>query len=327
MERTGKLPEGKKDNNPTAPWIELPLDMTENILRRLGQVEILQNAQNVCTTWRSVCSDPSLWRVIDLKGFGDDHELLFNPDIICRRAVYHSQGELTDLNIEFLGTDDLLHYISQRSSHLKRLRLGCCDCISSKGLTAAVKKFPELEELHLFFMPHITAKDIEAIGISCPKLKFFTFNTRSFRIRRVGRDDSYAIAIAKTMPNLRHLRLFGNKLTNTGMIALFGGCPNLESLDLRQCFNIIFRGSGGKVCSSVARVCSERLKYLRYPMDSTADYEWDDRIYGIDYLYNRSSQKHADFKNPLNDLPFPANLDWYVKDDYVFDLGLDAWLY
>ncbi|KAL3616941.1 hypothetical protein CASFOL_039335 [Castilleja foliolosa] len=320
---------GRRDNNPATggsssfpppPWIELPRDVTENILRRLGSVEILQNAEKVCTTWRSVCSDPSLWRVIDLKRFGDDHELLSSPDTICRRAVYHSQGELTDLNIEFLGTDDLLHYISERSSHLKRLRLGCCDRISSKGLTAAVKKFPELEELHLFFMPHITAKDIEAVGITCPKLRSFTFNNRSYTITRVDIDDSYAIAIAKTMPNLRHLRLFGNKLTNTGMIALFGGCPNLESLDLRQCFNVILRGS-------VEKVCSERIKYLRHPMGSTADYEWDDRIYDCEYLYTRRSKKYDDYKNPSNDLPFPANLEWYDrdKDDCLFDLGLDAW--
>ncbi|KAL3616855.1 hypothetical protein CASFOL_039249 [Castilleja foliolosa] len=293
---TLKFPKGKKDNNPTAggsssppppPWVELPRDVTENILRRLGPVEILQSAQKVCTTWRSVCRDPSMWRVIDVKDFDDDHELFFSDDFICRRAVDRSQGELIDINIEYFGTDDLLRYISERSSRLKRLRLGCCDCISSVGLTAAVEKFPNLEELHLFFMPLITAIDIEAISISCPKLNSFTFNNRGYRFPLVEIDDSYALAIAKNMPNLGHLRLFGNRLSNYGLKAILDGCPNLESLDLRQCFSVDLQGAFG-------RVCSERIKYLKRPSDSTTDYEWDDKIYDDEYYYTDSSENYSD---------------------------------
>ncbi|KAL6500628.1 hypothetical protein OROHE_025425 [Orobanche hederae] len=322
-----KRPKGKKNSNPTAagsssstppPWIELPRDVTANILHRLGAVEILENVQKVCTTWRSECREPSMWRVIDMK-LSDD------ADIMCRRAVDRSQGELIDINIEDFGTDDLLRYISDRSCHLKRLRLGCC--ISGGGLTTAVKKFPVLEELHLFFMPLIHAGDIETISMSCPMLKSFTFNNRGYRFPEVDVDDSYALTVAKSMPNLRHLRLFGNRLSDDGLRAILDGCPHLESLDLRQCFNVDLRGDLGKRCFS-------QIKEVRGPSASTADYEWDDQIYDDeddDDIYSPGDygdledyedygyyENYDDYTNPFNDLPYPANLVWYMdQDDYL----------
>ncbi|KAG8385239.1 hypothetical protein BUALT_Bualt03G0021400 [Buddleja alternifolia] len=96
------------------PWIELPRDVTANILHRLGAIEILESAQKVCTTWRSVCQDPAMWRVIDMRNLGDLHDMPYDLEIMCRHAVDRSQGELIDINIQYFGTDELLDYISLR---------------------------------------------------------------------------------------------------------------------------------------------------------------------------------------------------------------------
>ncbi|KAL3616605.1 hypothetical protein CASFOL_014531 [Castilleja foliolosa] len=283
-----KMRSGLKDNNPTAggsssappppPWIDLPRDLTANILRRLGQVEILMTARKVCTTWRSLCGEPSFWRVIDLEycsyevvlrlrsqnlsahqykkfeistslklsGLGDverESARRFNEHLernrfhnhLCRRAVDLSQGELIDINIDYFGTDATLYYISERSSHLKRLRLKCCNQIGGEALTTSIKKFPDLEELHLEFMAFIFLKDIEAISISCPKLKSLTFfvtmikpSHLDFGSSIVEIDDSYALRIAKNMPNLRYLCLPGFRLSNEGRKAFLDNCPNLD---------------------------------------------------------------------------------------------------
>ncbi|KAL3616604.1 hypothetical protein CASFOL_014533 [Castilleja foliolosa] len=437
------------------PWIELPREVTENILSRLGQVEILKNAQRVCTTWRSVCSEPSMWRVIHIKNFDvilcpfrivnrighlavdrskgelidiniegfcrDDllhyiseresfmaavskfqeleemhvfywsvgfhtpfitakkieaigiscpkltsftfmshekHELpemndncaltiaknmpnlqhlcldmnMVNPeglevilngcpnlellnllnlqycfklyfqggfrkisfkricdmknsdiDVMCLRAIDLSKGELVEINIEYFGNDDLLHYISQRSSNLKCLRLRYCNYITTDGLTASVKIFSELEELHLYFTPGITANVIEVISISCPMLKSFTFNNcsynnHSYRSQSLEIDNSCALTIAKNMPNLQHLCLIWNMLSNEGLKAILNGCLNLESLDLRKCFKVDLQGEFGKMCL-------ERIKYLKCP-GPTDDYSHDmDEIRLIYYPY------------------------------------------
>lgn len=92
-------------------WIDLPGDVTANILQRLGSEEILRSAQKVCTTWEKVCRDPSMWRVVDLKNrCVDDLEF----DLMCRCAVDRSQGQLTDLSITYFGDDDLLRYVVVR---------------------------------------------------------------------------------------------------------------------------------------------------------------------------------------------------------------------
>ncbi|KAL3635184.1 hypothetical protein CASFOL_019731 [Castilleja foliolosa] len=257
-----------KDNNPTAggpssaPWINLPRELTANILRRLGPVEILSTARKVCTTWRSVCSEPSMWRVIHMESScevilkfrshilpaheyeefersrrrklsearqHEERDSIFQFEQcrfhhpLCCRAVDLSQGELIDINIDYFGTDPLLYYISQRGR---------------EALTAAVKKFPDLEELHLVFMAFISLEDVEAISISCPKLKSFTFSVTNIirpwesRHSIVKIDDSYALRIAKNMPNLRYLCFSGIRLSNEGRKAFFDNCPNLDSFPL-----------------------------------------------------------------------------------------------
>ncbi|KAF5471844.1 hypothetical protein F2P56_008609 [Juglans regia] len=74
------------------------------------------------------------------------------------------------------------------------------------------------------------------------------------------------------MSELRHLQLFGNKLTNDGFKAILDGCHHLESLDLRQCFNVNLTGNLG-------RRCAERIKDLRSPCDSIDDYEFNAELH------------------------------------------------
>ncbi|GFP81206.1 F-box protein skip19 [Phtheirospermum japonicum] len=303
----------RKDSNPTVgssssappPWIELPTDVTANILQRLGAIEILESAQKVCTTWRTVCKDPAMWRVIDMRNSGDDLEIV-NLDILCRRAVDRSLGELIDINIEYFGTDDLLLYISDRSSRLKRLRLACCDRISGKGLTKAVTKFPELEELHRFYRPWIVAGDIETISIHCPLLKSFSLNNRGYRYRAV--DDSCALAIAKNMPNLRHIGLFGSGLSDEGVKAILDGCPHLESLDLRRCFMVELLGG-------LEERCFEQIKDVRCPFDSIADYEWDGEVSDTDV--------YACFGG-FDDYGDDSTVDY---DDVILDVDMTGWYF
>ncbi|KAL8466313.1 hypothetical protein ACS0TY_035428 [Phlomoides rotata] len=94
-------------------WIELPGDVTANILRRLGAVEILQSAQKVCTTWWRVCQDPAMWRVIHITHIGDDR--YGQIPAMCRRVLDLSQGQLLDLTIKGFWNVQLPNYVLDRS--------------------------------------------------------------------------------------------------------------------------------------------------------------------------------------------------------------------
>ncbi|KAK6150100.1 hypothetical protein DH2020_017625 [Rehmannia glutinosa] len=169
------MPKRKKKSRRSSsapPWTELPRDLTANILHRLGAVDILENAQKVCTTWRTVCKDPAMWRVIDIRHDGE----VMDCNMLCRHAVDRSQGQLVDLHMENFGDRETLLYVCKRSRNLRRLSLACCDDISGKALTKAVKKLPQLEELHLIIMLDVLARHVKTIGKSCPMLKSFTLN-------------------------------------------------------------------------------------------------------------------------------------------------------
>lgn len=234
-------------------------------------------------------------------------------ETLCQRAVDYSSGHIIDINIEYFGTDDLLHRIANSASHLQRLRLASCWSISDEGLCDAAEKFPRLEELDIS-ISNLSARLFEAIGRCCPQLKTLKFNSQGYRHPHIeyddDDDDAYdnndeAFAIAKYMPGLRHLQLIGNEMTNDGLVALLDGCPHLESLDIRRCFNVNLVGTLGKRCK-------EQIKYFRLPHDATDDYpfqtsECDD--------YGSPVEDDADESDLMSDYGYDYDYEDY--DDFL----------
>ncbi|KAK1375551.1 putative F-box/LRR-repeat protein 23 [Heracleum sosnowskyi] len=256
-------------------WLDLPADITSNILHRLGAVEILESAQKVCTAWRRICKDPAMWRVIDMKNHGDLGDMPYDLEIMCRHAIDRSQGQLVEINIEYFGTDELMEYLAQggRSSQLKRLQISCCYGMIYESWSEFLKKIPLLEEIELTFAG-ISEETVANAGRYCPMLKIFKYNDRGYM--HDGRPfsqeiadgaDAFVMAIAKGMPQLLHLELIGSAMTNKGLQAILDGCPQLESLDLRRCFYLNLDGSFGKLCK-------ERIKNLKLPCDSVKDHKF-----------------------------------------------------
>ncbi|XVF45976.1 hypothetical protein PTKIN_Ptkin02bG0251000 [Pterospermum kingtungense] len=253
-------------------WLELPREVTASILLRLGTIEMIDNAQVVCTQWFNICKDPSLYRSIDMRNnLGRSSDYLKK---LCMHAVDRSCGGLVDIDIESFGTDELLSYITQRTSHLRRVRLALCPGISDAGLSRAASRLPMLEELEIHF-GNISKYGIEVVGRCCPLLKTFKFSKRGIRYPF----DDEALAIAQNMHGLHHLHIVGNKLTNEGLEAILNGCPRLESLDLRRCFLLDLRGD-------IGRRCAERIRNLRRPSDSIDDYEFAAEVDGVEHPGN-----------------------------------------
>lgn len=108
---------------------------------------------------------------------------------------------------------------------------------------------------------------MKAIGHSCPRLKTLKLNCLGYERSR-EKWDVDALSIAKSMPELRHLQLLGNCLTDIGVNAILDNCPHLIHLDLRKCFYVNLDGN-------LENRCSVRIKDLRHPNDSIADYTFD----------------------------------------------------
>ncbi|CAE6137772.1 unnamed protein product [Arabidopsis arenosa] len=283
-------------------WLDLPPELTTSILLRLSVTDILFNAQKVCRQWRRVCKDPSMWQKINLQ----DCLYRFDFEGMCRHIVDLSQGGLLEINIGHFVSDSLLSYIADRSSNLKGLGLSIYEPMTNEGVLKGIAKFPWLETLEVF---HSSFKlDLKAIGHACPQLKTLKLNflgcpghdnylrSQVDLISPPVECDDDALAIAESMPKLRHLQLIWNGLTNTGLNVILDGCPHLEDLDVRKCFNI-------KLVGNLEKRCLERIKELRRPGDSTADYP-----YNIEKKMKTSSPSPMKDEEPRSWADLPSEL-------------------
>ncbi|KAK9669652.1 hypothetical protein RND81_13G146100 [Saponaria officinalis] len=264
-----KIPAITQSSSPNSPqisipqpnWLLLPEDVWFSILSKLYTCDIIENAQKVCKLFRKICIQPSMFRIINMLLPDSDMVLNFDVDVMTRYAIDRSAGDLVDIYLEYCD-DETLMYIVERSKNLKHLRIGHHIHISDDVLIDAVGKLSMLEEVEIIICD-FSEETIEALGQACPCLKSFSLNDVGSR-RYAYASNGEALAIANSMPNLRRLQLIGNSMTNEGLNAILDRCPLLESLDLRACFDVYLSGDLGKRC--------EKIKHLRRPNDSTADY-------------------------------------------------------
>ncbi|CAK8566645.1 unnamed protein product [Lathyrus sativus] len=123
-------------------WLDLPRDITSNILQRLGTKEIVTSACLFCPLWWDICKDPLMWHTVHMTYFRSvfykNHSEYLK---VCRYAVERSCGHLKDINIECFCTDELLECIAENASNLRTIWLLNCFSISDKGFSEAVRKF------------------------------------------------------------------------------------------------------------------------------------------------------------------------------------------
>lgn len=236
-------------------WLELPIDLTKNILQRLDTVDLVTSARNVCPLWWNVCKDPLMWRTIHMtkRVSPFDFRCL---EKICRCAIDLSCGHLEEIAVDSFGPDELLEYMAHRTSRLRRLQLFCCKDISDKGLIDFVWKFSLLEEFDITYNRNLS-KSLETIGANCPLLKSLNLCRRLVSFCCNESDDE-VFAIAKTMPGLCHLKLSGILLNNFGLLSILHGCPHLDSLDLQDSLCL-------PLTEDLRKRCHEQIKVFQLP--------------------------------------------------------------
>ncbi|PWA96295.1 RNI-like superfamily protein [Artemisia annua] len=279
-------------------WLDIPSDILADILSRVGAIDILENAQLVCTAWRKICkNNPDVWRVIYMENYWDPKARPLLRQM-CEEAVNRSQFGLVDIAIVDFCNDDLLFYVAYRSSQLRSLDIsGSSD-----------------------YLTDISVETIRSVGRHCPMLETLKMNKERvvfsdrettedyYELKnKINTDTAIAIAIGKNFCQLKHLELIGNYMTNVGLRAILDGCPHIELLDLRQCYYIDLK-------TDLGERCSQQITYLKLSndfVDSTAcnvtagykkDYDDDDYYYSED-----------------NDGYYNEDNDGYKKDYYYDD--------
>ncbi|XP_076897374.1 putative F-box/LRR-repeat protein 9 [Bidens hawaiensis] len=298
-----------KCEQPTRNWSELPSDLTINILQRLGAVDPLENAQKVCTALRKVCKDPAMWRVVRMEACLDDPVRRAAYKEMCKQAVDRSQGQLLDLTVRY-GDYELLLFIADRSSQLRRLELVKFRHIFNEEWGEAFKKLPLLEELG-FIETKIWEHNIEDVARYCPLLKTLKLNQKADRLSYGSDDDidyilsmqdDSALAIGRHLRALTHLELIGNSMTNNGLQYILRSCCHLESLDLRRCRNM------WGLREDLGKKCSQQIKNVKFPCDDLKGHPYArDVLYEPEYDSDYVSWEVYDPYDHLYDDDYTAN--------------------
>ncbi|KAM7266514.1 hypothetical protein ACFE04_004411 [Oxalis oulophora] len=298
-------------------WLDLPDEVTAKILMKLSVVEIIDRAQKVCVSWRRICKDPSMWRHIDMSNL-DDLDANYNLKKLCFHVIDRCQGNLIDISIDYFASYDILRYIAERTTGLKRLRLYACTDLSGshEGMIEVVLKFPLLEELEATLC-YFSVEALKVIGKSCPLLRCLKWNKV---VRRVCRFDysgcnEEALTIAETMPGLRHLQLVGNDMTDDGLQAILKACPHLESLDLRDCVHL----------TNVKKMCADKINSLTLPHAHTDGYP-SYPTYPVYPVFDEYTCEFSDFESldedddvEYDDYDYPGDDDG-LSDDDIYDV-------
>ncbi|EXX58322.1 uncharacterized protein OCT59_020423 [Rhizophagus irregularis] len=152
-------------------------------------------------------------------------------------------------------TDKGLCAIIGSCRKLEHLNISYCENISDKSLFAITENCRDLQEFHFAKARWITDKSISCIINSCPNLRNLDIacskgdvKDASMLIQRCLSieyldfsgamalwNDELIIAIIKGSPNLRHLEIDGNDITDKVTEALAHSCHKLEYLDLGCC--------------------------------------------------------------------------------------------
>jgi F-box/leucine-rich repeat protein 2/20 len=149
--------------------------------------------------------------------------------------------------------------------------LGFVNCrrITDKGFSEAVRKLALLEGLDISLC-NLSKDCLEVVGRSCTLLKWFKFVRQGFYDDYDGDDEAFVIA--ETMSGLCALNISGNDITDVGLIAILDGCPLLETLIIRRCYDLDLSGS-------LRKRCLEQIKNLQLPIHhDIEEYYYDDHV-------------------------------------------------
>uniref|UniRef100_A0A5B7A0Y9 F-box protein FBW2 n=1 Tax=Davidia involucrata TaxID=16924 RepID=A0A5B7A0Y9_DAVIN len=217
-------------------WDELIPDALGLIFRNLSLEEMLTVIPRVCKSWGNAVMGPYCWQEIDIEEWSQ-HCQPENLDRMLQMLIARSCGSLRKLCISGLSTDQSFSFIADHAKSLQTLRLPRSE-ISDSIVEQVAGRLSSITFLDVSYCRKIGAPALEVIGKHC---KFLTGLRRTMHplevIDKLSQDDE-ALAIAATMPKLKHLEMAYLLVCTKSVLAILANCHELELLDVRGCWNV-----------------------------------------------------------------------------------------
>ncbi|KAJ9558136.1 hypothetical protein OSB04_012750 [Centaurea solstitialis] len=227
-------------------WEALNPEILTLIFVRIQPVdEMVRCVPFVCKSWMEVVAGPYCWQDINLFPWWWRCTLqrrflieTVEVDAVVGKLVQRSSCTLQRLSVNKIGESGFLSVLNCGRC-LKWLQIPNSS-ITDDMVLKHVRLLPNLIYLDISYCIHITHKGIAAFGNNCKSLVFLTRN------RAI--DDSEAMTIAHTMPNLQRIKLGYGGFGNLGLSEILTKCKSLTHLDIRGCRKVELDGDLMEIC-------------------------------------------------------------------------------
>ncbi|KAL5705198.1 hypothetical protein ACHQM5_023534 [Ranunculus cassubicifolius] len=218
-------------------WDELIPDALGLIFTNLDLQEILTVIPRVCKSWGKAVAGPYCWQDIDI----DEWSLYCEPEQLGRMvqmlvARSRNGGSLRKLSVSGIE-DEVFAFIADNACALQDLRVPRSD-ISNSIVEKFAHKLATVTFLDVSICPNIGASALEAIGKHCKSLSTLQRVMHPLTVEDKVCQNDEALAIANTMPNLKHLEIAYMLVSAEAVLQIIFKCPQLKCLDLRGCWEV-----------------------------------------------------------------------------------------
>lgn len=222
-------------------WEDIDSDILMKILESFNIFELTSGVAHVCREWRLICSDPLLWKTLDLSHMKSNYiKTSLEPFVyvdnqsdktltrILRLSLNLSRGSILNLIFHFdlYLTDEQLTYTAERCPRLKRLVMPAWNRIKRSGICRAISMWEDLESMT---MP--------SIGTPRYVMEEIFRNCKNFaELKIMGNfNKSFAYTIVHFLPNLKVLSLRCSMVIKESLVIILDGLKHLEVLNISHC--------------------------------------------------------------------------------------------
>ncbi|XP_049385863.1 F-box/LRR-repeat protein At3g48880-like, partial [Solanum stenotomum] len=230
-----------KGDAPVRRWEDLDSNILVKILQSFDLFQLTYAIPQVCRAWQLACSDPLLWKTLDLSVLQSNFiRISIEPYVfvdtpsrekltrLLQICMNLSRGNIETLIFHYnLYVDEnQLTYTANRCPRLKRLVMPAWEKLEKPAIRRAIRKWKDLESLT---MPSLEkpAYVIKKIARSCKKFS---------ELKIMGTCDIlFASTLVSFLPNLKVLSVRCTELSKHALVILLEGLTQLKVLNISHC--------------------------------------------------------------------------------------------
>lgn len=303
-------------------WDELLPDALGLIFKNLSLREVLTVVPRVCKSWGRAVTGPYCWQEIDIEEWSRNCK----PEVVdkmLRLLISRSCGSLRKLSVSGLTGDQSILFIANHAPSLQTLRLPRSE-INDSIIGKAAGKLSTITLLDLSYCINIGAPALEAIGKNCKSLTSLRRIMHPLEVMDKLSQDDEALAIASTMPKLKHLEIAYLLVDTFSVIEILKGCNHLELLDVRGCWNVnldekfMERFPKLKVVGPPVVDC-----YDMNGWDNCSDYSGSSGYLAWDFVAGDMDDDYSEVLDDVWEAPIEDVQMWFYDDVNAVDAGYD----